>query len=207
MPQRNSSRRYVLRLVLFTLAGWLLWAVGRESAQAGKAETATAAVPDASEPKRARTKSGGFTKRRLATTLAFTTLFFAGAATDVLLVVTPDAQVLRHAETLVRVLASRCGRDELLVAANACAAADDAAAIARSLSGLAARPPHVRLRSLGSIPADDAVAQAALEALGSTRAISPRSWPAENARPAPVRTTHAMSSRALASWNVPAHAS
>jgi hypothetical protein len=80
MPQRNSSRRFVLRLILFTLAGWLLWAVGKESAPAGAPETATAAVPDSSEPKRARTKSGGFSKRRLATTLAFTTLFFAGAA-------------------------------------------------------------------------------------------------------------------------------
>ena len=30
MPQRNSSRRFVLRLVLFTLAAWLLWALGRK---------------------------------------------------------------------------------------------------------------------------------------------------------------------------------
>jgi hypothetical protein len=80
MPQRNSSRRLVLRLILFTLAGWLVWALGKESAPAGAPETATAAVPDTSEPKRARAKSGGFSKRRLATTLAFTTLFFAGAA-------------------------------------------------------------------------------------------------------------------------------
>jgi hypothetical protein len=80
MPQRNSSRRLVLRLILFTLAGWLLWAVGRASARAGEPETAAAAVPDGSEPRRARANSGGFSKRRLATTLAFTTLFFAGAA-------------------------------------------------------------------------------------------------------------------------------
>jgi hypothetical protein len=80
MPQSNSSRRLVLRLILFTLAGWLLWAVGRDTAPAGEPETATAEVPDTSEPKRARARSGGFSKRRLATTLAFTTLFFAGAA-------------------------------------------------------------------------------------------------------------------------------
>jgi hypothetical protein len=82
MPQRNSSRRLVIRLVLFTFAGWLLWALGRQSAQAGEPETVTTSVPEGSEPTRARekAKAGGFSKRRLATTLAFTTLFFAGAA-------------------------------------------------------------------------------------------------------------------------------
>jgi hypothetical protein len=80
MPQRNSSRRLVLRLVLFTLAGWLLWAIRRDKAQAGEPEAVTAAVPELHEPTRARAKAGRFSKRRLATTLAFTTLFFAGAA-------------------------------------------------------------------------------------------------------------------------------
>jgi hypothetical protein len=80
MPQRNSSRRLVLRLVLFTLAGWLLWALGRDDAQAGEPETVTASVPQRPEPARARAKADRFSKRRLATTLAFTTLFFAGAA-------------------------------------------------------------------------------------------------------------------------------
>lgn len=79
MPQRNSSRRLVLRLVLFTLAGWLLWAIGRNSALPGaEPEIATTAVEDGHKPTRA--KASGFNKRRLATTLAFTTLFFAGAA-------------------------------------------------------------------------------------------------------------------------------
>jgi hypothetical protein len=79
MPQRNSSRRLVLRLVLFTLAGWLLWAIGRNSALPGAdPEIATTAVEDGHKPTRA--KASGFNKRRLATTLAFTTLFFAGAA-------------------------------------------------------------------------------------------------------------------------------
>jgi hypothetical protein len=80
MPQRNSSRRLVIRLVLFTLAGWLLWALGK-SAQAGEPETVTAAVPEGSDRARAKAKpKSGLSKRRLATTLAFTTLFFAGAA-------------------------------------------------------------------------------------------------------------------------------
>ena len=79
MPQRNSSRRLVLRLVLFTLAGWLLWALGKNSAlPGGEPEIVTTAVEDGHKPTRA--KASGFNKRRLATTLAFTTLFFAGAA-------------------------------------------------------------------------------------------------------------------------------
>jgi outer membrane biosynthesis protein TonB len=82
MPQRNPSRRLVLRLVLFTLAGWLLWALGKNSALPGaEPEIVTTAVEDGHKPTRA---SGfnrrGFSKRRLASTLAFTTLFFAGAA-------------------------------------------------------------------------------------------------------------------------------
>jgi hypothetical protein len=80
MPQRNSSRRLVVRLLLFTLAGWLLWAVGRDKDQAAEPETVTAAVPESSKPTRTRAKAPRFSKRRLATTLAFTTLFFAGAA-------------------------------------------------------------------------------------------------------------------------------
>jgi hypothetical protein len=84
MPQRNSSRRLVLRLVLFTLAGWLLWALGKNSALPGAApELVTTAVEDGPKPTRAKASGSnkrGFSKRRLATTLAFTTLFFAGAA-------------------------------------------------------------------------------------------------------------------------------
>jgi len=84
MPQRNSSRRLVLRLVLFTLAGWLLWALGKNSALPGaEPEIVTTAVEDGHKPTRARASGfnkRGFSKRRLATSLAFTTLFFAGAA-------------------------------------------------------------------------------------------------------------------------------
>jgi flagellar biosynthesis protein FlhG len=86
--------------------------------------------------------------------------FFAAAASDVLLVVTPEAAALRQAEALVRLLAARCGRRELLLVANACAGAADAATVGRTLGALASRPPHVRLESLGWIPFDDAVAHA-----------------------------------------------
>jgi hypothetical protein len=72
MPQSTNSRRDLLRLVLFTLAAWALWALGRNDAKPGAVtETETTETP--------RTR-GGFSKRRLATSLAFATLFFAGAA-------------------------------------------------------------------------------------------------------------------------------
>jgi hypothetical protein len=84
MPQRNSSRRLVLRLVLFTIAGWLLWALGKNSALPGaEPEIVTTAVEDGHKPTRAKASGfnrRGFSKRRLASTLAFTTIFFAGAA-------------------------------------------------------------------------------------------------------------------------------
>jgi hypothetical protein len=73
MPQRTSSGRLLIRLVLFALAGWLLWALGREDSKPNVDRT------KGRETTRARGQ-GGFSKRRLATTLAFTTLFFAGAA-------------------------------------------------------------------------------------------------------------------------------
>ena len=75
MPQSTNSRRDLLRLVLFTFAAWGLWALGKDSAKP-EAEVADA-TETAPEAKRARS---GFSKRRLATSLAFATLFFAGAA-------------------------------------------------------------------------------------------------------------------------------
>jgi len=86
--------------------------------------------------------------------------FFAAAATDVLLVATPEVPALRQAEALVRLLAARCGRREVLLVANACAGPADAATVGRTLGGLASRPPHVRLEPLGWIPYDDALAHA-----------------------------------------------
>jgi len=72
MPHSNDSRRVLFRLILFTVAGWALWALGRNDAKPGAvSETETV------EPIR---KRSGFSKRRLATSLAFATLFFAGAA-------------------------------------------------------------------------------------------------------------------------------
>jgi hypothetical protein len=72
MPQSTNSRRILFRLMLFTLAGWVLWALGREDARSENEP-----AEHTPEPVRAR---NGFSKRRMATSLAFVTLFFAGAA-------------------------------------------------------------------------------------------------------------------------------
>jgi flagellar biosynthesis protein FlhG len=86
--------------------------------------------------------------------------FFASAATDVLLVVTSDEQALRQAEALVRMIAARCGRHEVLLVPNACRDAEEATAIVQALGALAARPPHVRVRTAGWIPSDPGIARA-----------------------------------------------
>lgn len=80
MPQKNpSSRRVITPLLLFTLAGWALWALGRnEPTAASTAETVPARGP---EPASARPRERvTWSRRRMATSLAFVTLFFAGAA-------------------------------------------------------------------------------------------------------------------------------
>ena len=84
MPQKKSSRRLIAPLLLFSLAGWALWALGRNepsrvSAQAepGPDDSHEPAAPVAGAAARERAT---WSKRRLATSLAFVTLFFAGAA-------------------------------------------------------------------------------------------------------------------------------
>jgi hypothetical protein len=72
MPQSSNSRRDLIRLVLFTFAAWTLWALGRNDAKPG--------AVDETETAETTRKRRGFSKRRLATSLAFATLFFAGAA-------------------------------------------------------------------------------------------------------------------------------
>jgi hypothetical protein len=80
MPHKKKPRRYITPLVLFTLAGWALWALGRN-------ELTTSKTPDAETPESPTSSSSGpartratWSKRRLATSLAFATLFFGGAA-------------------------------------------------------------------------------------------------------------------------------
>jgi hypothetical protein len=82
MPQKTTPRRLVTPLLLFTLAGWALWALGRnapaQDGGRGEEEAESLHGADAgSAPPRARTT---WSRRRLATSLAFATLFFGGAA-------------------------------------------------------------------------------------------------------------------------------
>jgi outer membrane biosynthesis protein TonB len=81
MPQKNSSRRLITPLLLFTLAGWALWALGRNtsSTAAGTAEDGREEPRVEPEAVPARVRAT-WSKRRLATSLAFVTLFFGGAA-------------------------------------------------------------------------------------------------------------------------------
>ena len=78
MPQKKTPRRLITPLVLFTLAGWALWALGRNAPTADQAESLD---PAAREPEAHRAPARAtWSKRRLATSLAFATLFFGGAA-------------------------------------------------------------------------------------------------------------------------------
>ena len=82
MPHKKKPRRYITPLVLFTLAGWALWALGRnDPAPAGSpdAEPSDGSRATGSSSTSSRTR-GTWSKRRLATSLAFATLFFGGAA-------------------------------------------------------------------------------------------------------------------------------
>ena len=83
MPQRTQSRGIYTRLLLFSLAGFALWALGRNRPEAHGRAPETVEVYGAhandTENTRARERSS-YSKRRLATSLTFATLFFAGAA-------------------------------------------------------------------------------------------------------------------------------
>jgi hypothetical protein len=86
MPQKKSSRRVITPLLLFSLAGWALWALGRNE----PAPAATGSETSSDEPREAEEvpapapaparERATWSRRRLATSLAFVTLFFAGAA-------------------------------------------------------------------------------------------------------------------------------
>jgi hypothetical protein len=84
MPQKKSSRRLIAPLLLFSLAGWALWALGRDEPSRASAQTEPG-PDDSREPvaplaRAAARERATWSKRRLATSLAFVTLFFAGAA-------------------------------------------------------------------------------------------------------------------------------
>jgi hypothetical protein len=82
MPQKNpSSRRLIAPLALFTLAGWALWALGRnEPADETSPRIDANRRPEPEAIRAPARAKSTWSKRRLATSLAFVTLFFAGAA-------------------------------------------------------------------------------------------------------------------------------
>ncbi len=87
-------------------------------------------------------------------------LYFAAAATEVLIVVTPEPTALTDAYALVKLLATRHGRSEFLVTVNMAAGPGDAEAAFRRLARVAERFLRVRLEYLGYVPHDDAVPRA-----------------------------------------------
>jgi len=87
-------------------------------------------------------------------------LFFAAAAADVLIVVTPEPTALTDAYALMKVLAARHRRREFLVVVNMAAGSADAHSAFVRLARVAERFLHVRVEYQGWIPYDDAVARA-----------------------------------------------
>ena len=87
-------------------------------------------------------------------------LFFAAAAADVLIVVTPEPTALTDAYALMKVLAARHRRQEFLVVVNMAAGSADAHSAFVRLARVAERFLHVRVEYQGWIPYDDAVASA-----------------------------------------------
>jgi len=87
-------------------------------------------------------------------------LHFTAAAADALLVITPEPTALTDAYALMKVLASRYGRREFLVAVNMAAGAADAEAAFARLARVAERFLRIRVEYLGYVPWDDAVPRA-----------------------------------------------
>jgi flagellar biosynthesis protein FlhG len=87
-------------------------------------------------------------------------LYFAAAATETLIVTTPEPTAIADAYALVKVLATRWGRRTFPVLVNMASSAADAAAAFERLASVASQFLAVRLESLGWVPADEAVPRA-----------------------------------------------
>jgi flagellar biosynthesis protein FlhG len=87
-------------------------------------------------------------------------LYFAAAATETLVVTTPEPTAIADAYALVKVLATRWGRHVFPVLVNMASSAADAAAAFDRLASVASRFLAVRLESVGWVPLDDAVPRA-----------------------------------------------
>jgi flagellar biosynthesis protein FlhG len=87
-------------------------------------------------------------------------LWFAAAAAETLIVLTPEPTALTDAYALVKLLALRHGRRDFLVLVNMAASVADAESAFRRLAQVTDRFLRVRLEYLGFVPFDDAVARA-----------------------------------------------
>jgi flagellar biosynthesis protein FlhG len=87
-------------------------------------------------------------------------LYFAAAATETLVVTTPEPTAIADAYALVKVLATRWGRDSFPVLVNMAAQAADAEGAFDRLGSVARRFLGVRLESVGWVPYDEAVPRA-----------------------------------------------
>ena len=87
-------------------------------------------------------------------------LYFAAAATETLVVITPEPTAITDAYALVKILATRHGRRDFLVLVNMAAGTADAETAFRRLARVAERFLRVRLEYLGYVPYDDAVPRA-----------------------------------------------
>ncbi len=87
-------------------------------------------------------------------------LFFAAAAAETLIVLTPEPTALTDAYALIKLLATRHGRQEFLVVVNMAVSVADADAAFRRLQRVTERFLRVRLEYEGFVPSDDAVTRA-----------------------------------------------
>lgn len=87
-------------------------------------------------------------------------LYFAAAAAEVLVVITPEPTSITDAYALIKVLAARHGRREFLVLVNMATGLADAEAAFRRLARVAERFLRVGLSFEGYVPRDEAVSQA-----------------------------------------------
>jgi len=97
-------------------------------------------------------------------------LYFAAAAADALVVITPEPTSLTDAYAFVKVLATKYGRREFLVTVNMASGAADAEAAFARLAKVTERFLRVRLEYQGYVPYDDAVSRAVRQQLPSVLA-------------------------------------
>jgi len=87
-------------------------------------------------------------------------LYFAAAATETLVVTTPEPTAIADAYALIKVLATRWGRHAFPVVVNMATNEADASAAFERLDGVARRFLPVQLDLIGWVPFDDAVPRA-----------------------------------------------